>query len=45
MLAGELFPVLAGSAGRLIGMDVLADFLKVFAPTPARSSRPSPFRG
>ncbi len=40
MLAGELFPVLAGSAGRLIGIDVLADFLKVFAPTPL--DRPTP---
>ncbi len=40
MLAGEIFPVLAGSSSRLIGIDVLADFLKNFAPTPLE--RPVP---
>ena len=40
MSEGEIFPVLAGSSSRLIGIDVLADFLKVFAPTPLE--RPAP---
>ena len=40
MLTGEIFPVLAGSSSRLIGIDVLADFLKNFAPTPLE--RPVP---
>ena len=40
MLAGEIFPVLAGSSTQLVGIDVLADFLKVFAPTPLE--RPAP---
>ena len=40
MLAGEIFPVLAGSSSRLIGIDVLADFLKVFAPTPLERAAP-----
>ena len=40
MLAGEIFPVLAGSSSRLIGIDVLADFLKVFAPTPLERTAP-----
>ena len=40
MLNGELFPVLAGSSSRLIGVDVLADFLKVFAPTPLERTVP-----
>ncbi len=40
LLAGEIFPVLAGSSARLIGVDVLADFLKVFAPTPLDRTTP-----
>ena len=40
MVAGEIFPVLAGSSTQLIGIDVLADFLKVFAPTPLERSAP-----
>ena len=38
MLAGEIFPVLAGSSSQMIGIDVLADFLKSFCTHPARSS-------
>jgi elongation factor G len=40
MLSGEIFPVLAGSSSQLIGIDVLADFLKVFAPTPLERAAP-----
>ena len=40
MLTAELFPVLAGSSNLLIGIDILADFLKVFAPTPLERSTP-----
>lgn len=40
MLSGEIFPVLAGSSSQLIGVDTLADFLKVFAPTPLERSAP-----
>jgi elongation factor G len=34
MLAGEIFPVLVGSATRLVGVDTLAEFLIDFGPTP-----------
>nr|MDE0501872.1 elongation factor G [bacterium] len=40
MRAGEIFPVLAGSSSQMIGIDVLADFLKSFAPSPLE--RPTP---
>lgn len=40
LIAGEIFPVLAGSSAQLIGIDVLADFFKVFAPTPTERSSP-----
>lgn len=40
MSAGELFPVLAGSSSRMIGIDVLADFLKSFAPNPLERAAP-----
>ncbi len=40
MSAGEIFPVLAGSSSRMIGIDVLADFLKSFAPNPQERSAP-----
>ncbi len=40
LLDGEIFPVLAGSSGRLVGIDVLADFLKTFAPTPLERAVP-----
>lgn len=40
MLTGELFPVLAGSSGQLIGIDVLADFIKAFGPTPLERRTP-----
>ncbi len=34
MLDGEVFPVLVGSAARMIGIDTLAEFLCDFAPNP-----------
>ncbi len=34
MLAGAIFPVLVGSAERLIGIDTLAEFIVDFGPTP-----------
>ncbi len=40
MSAGEIFPVLAGSSSRMIGIDVLADFLKSFAPNPLERAAP-----
>ncbi len=40
MLAGEIFPVLCGSATQLIGIDALADFITDFGPTALE--RPSP---
>ncbi len=40
MSDGEIFPVLAGSSSRMIGIDVLADFLKSFAPNPLERAAP-----
>ncbi|MDE0290826.1 MAG: elongation factor G [bacterium] len=40
MIAGEMFPVLAGSAGALVGIDTLAEFVVDFAPSPLE--RPMP---
>jgi elongation factor G len=34
MLRSEIFPVLVGSAAKLVGVDMLGDFLVDFAPTP-----------
>ncbi len=34
MLAGEIHPVLVGSASKLVGIDMLAEFLIDFAPNP-----------
>ncbi len=34
MLAGEIVPVLCGSATHLVGIDIMADFLAEFAPSP-----------
>ncbi len=34
MLNGEVFPVLVGSAGKLVGIDMLAEFLVDFGPNP-----------
>jgi elongation factor G len=40
MLEGEIFPVLCGSAGFLIGIDTLADFIVEFGPNPLEHSAP-----
>ena len=34
MIAGEIYPVLVGSAAALIGIDTLAEFIVDFAPNP-----------
>ncbi len=41
MLEGEIFPVLCGSAGALIGIDTLADFIVEFGPNPLEHAAPS----
>ncbi len=40
MLAGDIFPVLVGSAGALVGIDTLAEFMVDFGPSPLE--RPAP---
>ena len=40
MLAGEIYPVLVGSAASLIGIDILAEFIVDFGPNPLE--RPMP---
>lgn len=40
MLDSEVFPVLIGSATRLIGIDTLADFIVDFGPNPLEHSAP-----
>ena len=40
MIAGEIFPVLIGSAGALVGIDTLTEFIVDFAPSPLE--RPMP---
>jgi elongation factor G len=40
MIAGEIYPVLVGSASTLIGIDTLAEFIVDFAPNP--TERPMP---
>ena len=40
MTAGDIFPVLVGSAGNLVGIDALADFMVDFTPSPL--DRPAP---
>ncbi len=40
MLEGEIFPVLCGSAGSLIGIDILADFIVEFGPNPLEHAAP-----
>lgn len=40
MLGGELYPVLVGSATRLIGVDTLAEFLVDFGPSPLERAVP-----
>ena len=38
--AGEIFPVLVGSASRRVGVDVLAEFLVDYAPNPLERTVP-----
>jgi elongation factor G len=40
MLDGEVFPVLVGSASKLIGIDTLADFIVDFGPNPLEHAAP-----
>lgn len=40
MIAGDIFPVLVGSAGSLVGIDTLAEFIVDFGPSPLE--RPMP---
>lgn len=40
MLEAEIFPVLCGSAGALIGIDALADFIVEFGPNPLEHVTP-----
>ncbi len=40
MLESEVFPVLIGSAAKLIGIDTLADFIVDFGPKPLEHSSP-----
>ena len=40
MLAGDIFPVLVGSAGSLVGIDTLAEFVVDFGPDPLERSMP-----
>ena len=45
MIAGEIFPVLAGSAGALVGIDTLAEFVVDFAPSPLERPMPPTLTG
>ena len=45
MVAGEIFPVLAGSAGALVGIDTLAEFVVDFAPSPLERPKPPTVTG
>lgn len=45
MVAGEIFPVLAGSAGALVGIDTLAEFVVDFAPSPLERPMPPTLAG
>ncbi len=45
MITGEMFPVLAGSAGTLVGMDALAEFVIDFAPSPLERPMPTTAAG
>ena len=40
MLEGEIFPVLCGAAGAMIGVDTLADFIVDFGPNPLEHATP-----
>lgn len=41
MLAGDIFPVLVGSAGSLVGIDTLAEFVVDFGPDPLERTVPA----
>lgn len=41
MLAGDIFPVLVGSAGSLVGIDTLAEFVVDFGPHPLERTTPA----
>ena len=45
MLAGDIFPVLAGSAGSLVGIDTLAEFVVDFGPDPLERTMPATRNG
>lgn len=45
MLAGEIFPVLVGSAGSLVGIDTLAEFMVDFGPDPLERTVPGTLNG
>ncbi|MCY3652168.1 MAG: elongation factor G [bacterium] len=40
MIEGEIFPVLVGSAGALVGIDTLVEFISDFGPTPLERTMP-----
>ncbi len=45
MLAREIFPVLVGSAGSLVGIDTLAEFMVDFGPDPLERRVPATLNG
>ena len=45
MLEGEIFPVLVGSAGSLVGIDTLAEFMVDFGPNPLERTMPATLTG
>ena len=45
MLAGDIFPVLVGSAGSLVGIDTLAEFVVDFGPDPLERTVPATLSG
>ena len=45
MLAGDIFPVLVGSAGALVGIDTLAEFVVDFGPDPLERTMPATLSG
>ena len=45
MLAGDIFPVLVGSAGALVGIDTLAEFVVDFGPHPLERTMPATRNG
>ena len=45
MLAGDIFPVLVGSAGSLVGIDTLAEFVVDFGPDPLERTMPATLTG